>query len=85
MDLLVQCRICNRLQVGQDEALQHLHDNRGQGDESVVIQACDLGLLGNGDDGRSLEASWDVTQLQRGVEDVGKHRGQLVRVRGSDS
>ena len=35
----VQYRICNGgpLQVGQDKALQHLHDHRGQGDWSVVI------------------------------------------------
>ena len=28
----VQYWICNRLQVGQDKALQHLHDHRDQGD-----------------------------------------------------
>jgi len=69
----VQERVCDGLQVDQDQSFKDLHDHRDQGDGSVVIEACDLGLLGDGDDDGGLEAGWYTTQLQRGVEDVGEH------------
>ena len=50
--------------MGQDEALHHLHGHGGQSDGSVVVQARDLGLLGDRDDCRRLEARWDATPLQ---------------------
>ena len=60
----VHQRIGDALQLGQDQALQHLHDYRGQSNRSVVIKDCDLGFLGNRNNGRSLETCWDVALLQ---------------------
>ena len=44
----VQLMISGCLEGPENQALEHFHDDGGQSDRSVVVQACYAGLLGNG-------------------------------------
>ena len=44
--------------------LKCLHNHRGQGDGSVVVESSDFCFFGDGDDGGGLEAGWYVAYLQ---------------------
>jgi len=65
--------------VGHDQPLEALHDHGSQCQWSVVIEACCLCFLRDGDDGGFLEARRDYGLLEREVGDVGEHFRQLVR------
>jgi len=64
--------------VVHNQPLEALHDYRGEGYRSIVIQACHCGGFGNGDDCGGLQAGRDHCLLEGGVEYVFQHLLQLV-------
>lgn len=48
------------LDVFEDQSLQALGDGECECDRAVVIEVGDGRFLGNGDDGGSLQACWNV-------------------------
>jgi len=64
--------------VGEDESFTALHCNGCQGHWSVVIEAPDCLLLGNGEYCGGFKACGYYTLLQGQVEDVGEHCCWLV-------
>ena len=64
--------------VGQYHSLEALHDDWSECYWPEVIQAGWGVLLGDGDDGRGLVASWDDALTEGEVEDGGENISQLV-------
>ena len=64
--------------VVHNQHLKALQDYRGEGYQSIVIQACHCGGFGNGDDCGGLQAGRDRCLLEGGGVNVCQHPRQLV-------
>ena len=59
----IQEWVCDGSEVGQHKALKGHHDNRGQGDSSVVLIFCEPCFFGHRDDGGGFKAGLHVAYL----------------------
>jgi hypothetical protein len=66
----VQCAWHAGLDVGNDQPLQALHEDRGERDRELVIWACHLVFVGQWDDDGLHKAGGDYSLGQGQVEDV---------------